>query len=177
MLKVTKAVIVKHRLTKPKFPHVIIFFLSEGDEVVQLEVNVVKTLDFNFKPVELTHVCTIYKISTGAGIRIGTKFEGEAYYSFYESTDFDNPGEYIIDNAAAIIKFQAGVMIGQDLANKVFTGKGMFDSQKGYDVLYKDLYTNFIKSRFTISYVANEFKVRKLYKLDRVYEPIIEDEV
>lgn len=163
-MKVTKAVILYSKLTKPRFPHVIIFYISENNKVVSLEVNSVRSLDSNYKPNSLTRICSIYPANKNR-TNILTRFEGEDYETKFEGK---NPNTYNLNNPTEMIKFNAGILFGQNLAYKAFTGKSYSPDKNGYDVIYNDLMKNFVKTRFSVRYINNIFEINRYYKIPRM---------
>ena len=163
-MKVTKAVILYSRLIKPRSPHIIIFYISEKDKVVRLEVYSVRSLGIDYKPNYLTRICSIYPVGK-VKTHILTKFEGEDYGTKFEGS---NANAYSLDNPIEMIKFNAGILFGQLLARKAFIDKSYRSSKEEYDVLYDDLINNFIKTRFTVRYIKNIFEVNRYYKIPRI---------
>ena len=165
MRKATKAVILYSKLTKPRFPHVVIFYISENGELVELEANAVYLLDNKYKPQKFITICSFMNI----GDRIVSCFPGENYDTELNIYSLDDPG--------FMIKFNAAVLMGQKLAYKAFKKKPYYSMKNGgYDSIVHDLMYNFIDSRFSVRYIANELEVRRLYKLDKAVLDLVEGE-
>lgn len=179
MQKVTKAVIATTKLTEYPMPQVIAFYIveTEDDSLDRIEINTVTRIDPNHKPHDIIHVCSIFEESTGVDTRIITSFDGESYNTPYEGTPFDYPGQYTLDSHMDMIKFNAALLIGQDLAYKAFKGKNLYSFRKDYATSWKDMFNTFIKTRYSFKTITNEFEVKRLYRLPKSYTPIVEDEV
>ena len=179
MQKVTKAVIATTKLTSYPIPHVIAFYIVETDDdsLDRIEINSVTRADRYYNPQDILHVCTILEESTGADTRVITSFDGESYNTPYEGTLFDYPGQYALDSHMDMIKFNAALLIGQDLAYKAFKGKSLYRFRKDYAISWKDMFNTFIKTRYSFKTITNEFEVKRLYRLPKSYAPIVEDEV